>query len=185
MGNEEVMKKIDSFSSILQKFGLQFIQSIGELKHSNEILVEKIGKIEKELLDLKGLEIKLQEISSSREIVLKKIYNIEKFMETVNSKLSDGGRIKTNLPQSPPKPDHQTPKQVLNDLIKNIPPLSDVKTLRKHLNSAKEDIYVLTGGHMVLFKLREQIRKLRPNTPVDDEYKNSLLEKIQTWKDQF
>ena len=185
MANEDVMKKIESFSSILQKFGLQFIQSIGELKHSNEILVEKIRKIEKELLDLKSLELKLHEINSARDKMVKKITKIEKFMESVNSKLSESGGRLVNTPQGPPKKSHQTPKEVLNDLIDTIPKEDDVKSLRTLLNSAKEEIYVLTGGHMILFKLREEIRKLRPSTAIDNKLKDTLLEKVNSWKMQL
>ena len=52
-------KKVDVILEAVQSFGLNFIQKIGELKHSIGILTDQMEKMNKALITVKGLEPKI------------------------------------------------------------------------------------------------------------------------------
>ncbi len=183
---DPILKKIDSFTEILQNFGLQFIQSIGELKHSNSVLEDKINKVEKEILNIKSLEVQLKEIIKAKETFIKKVDQIEKFVESMNSKIATSPSQKIMEETSKKsKKNYDSPLHILEDLERELDEASSVFEIRNSLTDAKEGLYMLTGGHMVLFKLREVLRKLRPNTKLTPEFKEDLKQKIKKWKTFF
>ena len=53
---DPIHEKLTDFGNILQNFGLNLIQSIGEMKHTLSVLADKVDQIDKELINLKGLK---------------------------------------------------------------------------------------------------------------------------------
>ena len=60
--NEKIDKKIDVILEAVQNFGLNFIQKIGELKHSIGVLTDQMEKMNEALITIKGFEPKINEI---------------------------------------------------------------------------------------------------------------------------
>ena len=181
-------EKIDSFGQILQKFGLELIQSIGEMKHTLNILSEKIDRVESEIIKIKGLKNQLQEENKFKSEILDEMGTIKSMGNILTSKLeefsSKGVLTLSN------KKKFENPIQVLDfchDKISN--KRISLHELLDVINITKEELYILTGGHKILFELGSLIRKLKLDSDFSDKDKEEFIEifqdKIKDWKKNF
>ncbi len=185
---KKIQDKIDSFGQILQKFGLELIQSIGEMKHTLNILTEKIDKLESEIINIKSLKNQLQEENKFKSEILDEISQIKSMGNILSSKLEDfssKGAL-TNLNKNT----FENPIQILDFCQKKI----GNKDISKHelnevIKKTKEELYVLTGGHKVLFELGSFERKLKVDSDFSKEEKEEFIQdlqnKIEEWKKNF
>ena len=177
-------EKINKFGQILQKFGLDLIQKIGEMKHSLEILTGKIDSIENELIELKGLKTQLHETARYQQATHKEIANIKASIENINSRMGNSAPIE-QIQVEPPQ-ELESSKAILLEFEKNLENCSSAGELLKVLSNAKKQIYEITGGHRILLEMREFERRLRPNASLDQsDIKSVLKNKIKDWISQF
>ena len=185
---KNLAEKIDSFGQILQKFGLELIQSIGEMKHTLNILSEKIDRVESEIIKIKGLKNQLQEENKFKSEILDEMSTIKSMGNILTSKLeefsSKGVLTLSN------KKKFENPIQVLDfchDKISN--KRISLHELLDVIQITKEELYVLTGGHKILFELGSLIRKLKLDSDFSDKDKEEFIEifqdKIKDWKKNF
>ncbi|MHA1775374.1 MAG: hypothetical protein ACTSWC_01295, partial [Promethearchaeota archaeon] len=136
-------KQLHNFGEILQKFGLDLIQSIGEMKHNLSVLSDKVEKIENELIELKGLRNQLQENNRLREEIIVKSNTIEKQVRLLNSKMdqfqqgsfpNDSLSMLSNPTQSQSvnkkgstNEDSNNPEQIIQKYLSKIENLPDYK----------------------------------------------------------
>ena len=181
-------EKIDSFGQILQKFGLELIQSIGEMKHTLNTLNEKIDKVEKEIINIKSLKNQLQEENKFKSEILDEMGQIKSMGNILTSKLeefsSKGRKSQSN------KKTLENPLQILDLCKEKISKKNiSVPELSKVIKKTKEELYVLTGGHKILFELGSFERKLKPDSDFSDKEKEEfildLINKIKEWKKNF
>jgi len=181
-------EKIDSFGQILQKFGLELIQSIGEMKHTLNILSKKIDRVESEIINIKGLKNQLQEENKFKSEILDEMGTIKSMGNILTSKLeefsSKGVLTLSN------KKKFENPIQVLNYCQNELSNKSiSMRELIGVIKKTKEELYVLTGGHKILFELGSFARKLKPDSDFSDKEKEEFIEnlqdKIQDWKKNF
>jgi vacuolar-type H+-ATPase subunit I/STV1 len=178
-----VQKKISEFAQILQNFGLNLIQSIGQMKHSMEILSEKIDKIANELIELKGLKTQMLEFGKFRKEMGEEISKISASVKNFNVKLDQGPTEKTGLSNFKSL---NTAHEVLNELERCIRGVQKTNELREMVKNAREQLFVITGGHKILLELREFDRHLKPNVDLqNDALLEDLTIKIGLWKSQF
>ncbi|WP_457558598.1 hypothetical protein [Candidatus Harpocratesius sp.] len=194
-------KQLQNFGEILQKFGLDLIQSIGEMKHNLSVLSDKIEKIEHELIELKGLKNQLQESSKLREEILVKSNRIEKQVKLLNSKVDQYYQV--NFPSAndlrtsttPRSQFSQTgfnnspknPAQIIQKFYEQISSAGDYSTLVQILKDLREQIYVSTGGHKILLEIRgyeKNLEKTHNNTNLDN-IKADLKDKLKKWKKEI
>jgi len=181
-------EKIDSFGQILQKFGLDLIQSIGEMKHTLNILTEKIDRVESEIINIKGLKNQLQEENKFKSEILDEMGKIKSMGNILTSKLEEFSS-KGILTLSNKKK-FENPIQIL-DFCQN--KISN-KNISMHeligvIKKTKEELYVLTGGHKILFELGSFERKIKPDSDFSDNEKEEFIQdlqnKIKDWKKNF
>ena len=181
-------EKIDSFGQILQKFGLELIQSIGEMKHTLNTLTNKIDKVENEIINIKSLKNQLQEGNKFKSEILDEMGQIKSMGNLLTSKLeefsSKGVKTLSN------KKTFENPLQILDLCQKKISNKSiSIHELSQVIKKTKEELYVLTGGHKILFDLGSFERKLKPDSDFSDKEKEDfildLLNKIKEWKKNF
>ena len=181
-------EKMDSFGQILQKFGLELIQSIGEMKHTLNILSEKIDKVESEIINIKGLKNQLQEENKFKSEILDELGKIKSTGNILSSKLEDfsskGILTKSN------KKTFENPIQILDFCQSKIGKKKiSIHELIDVIKKTKEELYVLTGGHKILFELGSFERKLKPDSDFSDKEKEEFIQdlqsKIKDWKKSF
>ena len=181
-------EKIDSFGQILQKFGLELIQSIGEMKHTLNILTEKIDKLEKEIINIKSLKNQLQEENKFKSEILDEMGQIKSMGKILSSKIeefSSKGVLSLSKKES-----FEKPLQILDFCNKKLSNQSiSMYELIDVIKKTKEELYVLTGGHKILFELGSFERKLKPDSDFSDKEKEEFIQdlqnKIKEWKKNF
>jgi hypothetical protein len=179
---DALLERINDFGQILQNFGLNLIQSIGEMKHTLGILTDKVEQIDHELISIKGLKTSLQDLDKFRRDVSEDFSEIKAQLNSMIGKMpAEGNKFSSaSLDQSSPNLD--TPLAVLEDFENKVQNGNSVTEIRTDINTVKEQLYILTGGHKILFELREFDRKIDPSSDIIDDLKASLLEKISEWK---
>ena len=185
---KSIDKKIDSFGQILQKFGLELIQSIGEMKHTLNILSEKIDRVEKEIINIKSLKNQLQEENKFKSEILDEISQIKSVGNILTSKLEELSSKGISLPSN--KKTFENPLQILDLCQKRISNNNiSMYELSEVIKKTKEKLYVLTGGHKILFELGSFERKLKPDSDFPKEEKEEFIQdlqnKIEEWKKNF
>lgn len=182
MTDELVQQKIGDFGVILQKFGLQFIQSIGELKHQISILTDKVERVENELVDFKGIKHQLQEFDRFRRDVLDEFKDIKGPLRAIMNKVQDTSESKP----IPPPNQKDTPKHLIEGMLLQIPSVGSSKDLKAMMDQFREKMYLITGGHRMLMEMRELDRKIRPNIDLaDGSLKSEIIEKLKYWLENF
>jgi len=84
----------------------------------------------------------------------------------------------------------ENPLQILDLCQKKICNKSiSIHELSQVIKKTKEDLYVLTGGHKILFELGSFERKLKPDSDFSDKEKEKFIidldNKIKEWKKNF
>jgi len=185
---KSIQNKIDSFGQILQKFGLDLIQSIGEMKHTLNILSEKIDRVESEIINIKSLKNQLQEENKFKSEILDEIGQIKSMGNILSSKMeeiSSKGILSISNKKS-----FENPLQILDFCSKKLNNQSiSMYELIDVIKKTKEELYVLTGGHKILFELGSFERKLKPDSDFSNTEKEEFIQDLQTkikeWKKNF
>ncbi len=184
--------QLQKFGEILQKFGLDLIQSIGEMKHGLSVLTEKIEKIEKELIDLKGIKNQLQENSRLREEFIGITAKMEKQLRLLHSKIdqyeqfsspSQNNHVKLNK-SSPSTSSSEDPIEIISDYQSQIDSLINNADLIQLVKKMKEQIYLATGGHRILIELRTYSQILEKKSG-DADWKDTqvdFISRMEAWK---
>ena len=185
---KSIDEKIDSFGQILQKFGLELIQSIGEMKHTLNILTEKIDKVEKEIINIKSLKNQLQEENKFKSEILDEISQIKSVGNILTSKLEEFSS--KGISSVSNKKTFENPLEILDLCQKKISNNNiSIHELSEVIKKTKENLYVLTGGHKILFELGSFERKLKPDSDFSNEEKEEFIQdlqnKIEEWKKNF
>lgn len=179
-----IEKKLDTLLKVLQDFGLNFIQSLGELKHSIGTLVDKTNSLDKSLIDLKGLAIKLQEISKNEHKIQSELKSIKSFMRSsLTPVMQEPVDMTGNL-----RVENEISTKSIEEMLEKMESISNIEDLIKNLEKLKENIYINTGGHRVLFKMNQSIQDLKTyglkGRHISD-VKKDISEKLFFWKNQL
>ncbi|MHA2001377.1 MAG: hypothetical protein ACTSVU_04715 [Promethearchaeota archaeon] len=181
---DSLEKKINKFSEILEQFGLNLIQSIGGMKHQLGVLSEKVDKIEKELIELKGIRSQLAETTKIRQKVHDDLYNLQSDLKLFMTKERNNEHL-LNSSVEPPS-NIKTPIEIFNYLEDSLKSVSSIGKLANLLKSTREELYLITGGHKISFELTTIERKVKNSQDVNvEEFRDQLFPKIQVWKKEF
>ncbi len=185
-GIENILIKIDdklkSFSSILQKFGLDLITKLGKNESKLTMLTDKIENLSKATLDIKSLSPILNTIVDRQKNIeweldllkslLQKSLRDDKTGRLDNSVIKRNESITNNF---------SLIKQQLESFKNDIGKIEQTEKAREILTKIKEDIFEATGGHRILYEISQVIKLLEGKTPLDDELRSILSEKIGFW----
>jgi len=182
--------QLQKFGDILQKFGLDLIQSIGEMKHTLSVLTEKIEKIEKELIDLKGIKNQLQENSRLREEFIGTSQKIEKQVRLLHSKIEQYNHFSPSTQSTngiSSDPSSSDPIEIFSHYRSQADSLTNLVDLKQMVKKMREQIYIATGGHKILFDLRtyEQILEKYPPDAIWSDIQTDFGSRIENWNQSF
>jgi len=92
---KELDKKMNSFSSILEKFGLDIITKMGQTNQKITHLTDNVEELDKAIIDIKGLMPQLSNIIQNQKhledelsLIKSLIVNIKSFLSVADSSLS-------------------------------------------------------------------------------------------------
>jgi len=193
---EEFQSKMDSFSSILEKFGLDIITKMGQTNLKITQLTDKINDLDKATIDIKSLIPQLSNVIENQK-------TLEDDLDLIKSLIRNIGQIslkKKVVENSVDRDETATNKKdlILNQLIRlkeNLEDLNDPLTVIPILEQAKEDIFEYTGGHRILREISQVIKRLNTTNSLDDlmdeqdtnskTLRNHLIEKITFWNNKL
>ena len=189
---EELQSKMGSFSSILEKFGLDIITKMGQTNLKITQLTDKINGLDKATIDIKGLIPQLSNVIENQKV-------LEDELDLIKSLLKNMGPIsskKKEVENSVERDETATSKKELilnqlNGLKENLEDLDDPLVVKPILEQVKEDIFEFTGGHRILYEISQVINRLNSSSSLNDlmneqdstskTIKDHLMEKITFW----
>ena len=189
---EEFQSKMESFSSILEKFGLDIITKMGQTNLKITQLTDKINGLDKATIDIKSLIPQLSNVIENQKV-------LEDELDLIKSLLKNMGPIsskKKEVENSVERDKTATSKKELilnqlNGLKENLEDLNDPLVVKPILEQVKEDIFEFTGGHRILYEISQVINRLNSSSSLNDlmneqdstskTIKDHLMEKITFW----
>lgn len=190
LNQEEILKKIttlnekiNNFSEILQKFGLDIITQFGKSTHNLKILIGKINELDKSTIEIKGLTPQLSKIIDNQNILESELDLIKSLIQRSN--------ISTPLEVEPIERNEsitknkQTIKDQFTDILNKIDNMDDNQLIKKELEQVKENIFETTGGHKISYEISQVISKLNSSSSLSDSLRNLVKEKIGFWMNKL
>lgn len=179
---ENINEKMNEFSSIIQKFGLDLITKMGQTNSKIKILTDKVEKLDKTTLDIKALLPKLTNIIDNQNI-------LESELDLLKSLIQ---RSSTSLPQNELEKEiiernesitinKQEVTNQFKELMKIINDTDEIQIVKNKLQKIKEDIFEFTGGHKILYEISQALNKMNNKESLSDSLKDDLKEKIEFW----
>ena len=179
-------EKINSFSEILQKFGLDIITQFGKSSHNLKILIDKINVLDKSTIEIKGLTPQLSKIIDNQNILESELDLIKSLIQRSNistpKNTLDVETIERNESITKNK---QAIKDQFTDLLNKIDNTDDIQLIKKELEQAKENIFETTGGHKISYEISQIISKLNSSSSLSDSLRNLVKEKIGFWMNKL
>ncbi|TFG08906.1 MAG: hypothetical protein EU539_01170 [Promethearchaeota archaeon] len=183
---QKLNDRMNEFSSIFQKFGLDLITKLGQTNTQIKMLTDKIDKLDKTTLDIKALLPKLNTIVDNQNILESEIDLIKSLIQ--RSSLSPTENEVVSEPIDRDKSITKNKKIItaqFEDLLKNIEAAKDMALIKNDLQKIKEQIFELIGGHKVLYEISKAMNKLDDAKSLTDEVKDFLKEKIGFWMNKL
>jgi len=189
---EELQSKMGSFSSILEKFGLDIITKMGQTNLKITQLTDKINDLDKATIDIKSLIPQLSNVIENQKILEEDLDLIKSLLKNMNHTSSKKKEVKNSVDRN----ETATSKKdlilnQLNGLKENLEDLEDLLAVKTILEQIKEDIFEFTGGHRILYEISQVLDRLNTAKSLDDlmseqgatskTIKNYLIEKITFW----
>jgi len=174
--------KLDKFASILEKFGLDIITKLGQTNLKINILTDKINELSKATLDIKALAPQLNNVIENQKILEEELDLIRSLIQrsdiSFHSKEAKDEEIERDTSATDKK---QAIIDQFNTLEKFIQENDDPETVVESLEVIKEEIFVFTGGHRILYEIGQFASKINGLETIPDDMKESLKEKITFW----
>jgi uncharacterized coiled-coil DUF342 family protein len=189
---KDLEKNMNSFSSILEKFGLDIITKMGQTNLKITQLTDTVEELNKTTIDIKGLIPRLNKVIENQKLVEDELNLIKSLISNLSSLPSKNLKVENTIERD----ESATNKKdlILNQLnalktnLQNFNEPQDVKSILEHI---KEDIYEFTGGHRMLYEISQILTMLDSVKSLkdvmgDDEQpqktlENHLEEKITFW----
>ncbi|HUW89473.1 MAG TPA: hypothetical protein VMV43_03040 [Candidatus Nanopelagicaceae bacterium] len=189
---EEFKSKMDAFSSILEKFGLDIITKMGQTNLKITQLIDKINDLDKATIDIKSLIPQLSNVIENQKVLEDELDLIKSLLRNMGQTSSKKKEVKNSVDRD----ETATSKKdlilnQLNGLKENLEDLDDPLAVIPILEQVKEDIFEFTGGHRILYEISQVLNRLNSAKSLDDlmdeqitsskTIKNHLMDKITFW----
>jgi hypothetical protein len=168
----KINEKMDTVLKVLQDFGLNVITQIGGLKHNINILTSQVDKLNDSMLNLKSISVKLENLGKMKESFNSELQQIQTLIKQSN--------LIGKLENISKETDEKSTRSVLSLLRTKIDSIEDIQDLIFNLESVKEELFSITGGHKVLFEISNHIKSLKEET-LSDSNRTELKKKITFW----
>ncbi|MFX1322344.1 MAG: hypothetical protein ACFFAQ_11950, partial [Promethearchaeota archaeon] len=183
---EETNEKLSSFSSILQKFGLDLITKMGQTNLKLNMLTDKIDELSKATIDVKALIPQLNNVIENQKILEAELDLIRSLIQkssvSFQPKEIESEVVERDIAATDKK------ESIISQLINlkdEINKIDDPKIVIKTLKKIKEDIFVFTGGHRILYDISQIINNLNENNTIPEDLKEIIKEKTIFWKNKL
>ncbi len=179
---KNIEDKINTFSQILQKFGLDIITQFGKTTHNIRILTDKINELDKSAIKIKGLTPQLTKIIDNQDILESDLDLIKSLIQRSNISQPQKDISINNVERDTSfTKSTQAIKNQLLEVLDEIEKADDKLYIIEKLEKIKENIFELTGGHKISYEISQEITKLNNASSLSASLKISIKEKIGFW----
>jgi hypothetical protein len=189
---KELNEKMKSFSSILEKFGLDIITKMGQTNLKVNMLTDKVNELHKATLDIKSLSPQLNNLIETQNNLESELDLIKSLITNLRTISPQPGLASNDIHRDEAATDQkQTIIENLNNLKQDLTTLNDPKVVKATLEKIKEDIFDFTGGHRICNEILKVVNrlntakslsvKLDQENPKSKTIENHLNEKITFW----
>jgi len=178
---KNIDEKMNEFSLIIQKFGLDIITKMGQTNSKIKMLTDKIDKLDKTTLDIKALLPKLTNIIDNQNILESEIDLLKSLIQ----------RSSTSVPQNELESEIDRDESItinkqeitnqFKDLVKTLNDTDEIQQIKNNLQKIKENIFEITGGHKILYEISQALNKMNNDESISESLRNDLKEKIEFW----
>jgi DNA repair ATPase RecN len=192
----ELEKKMTSFSSILEKFGLDIITKMGQTNLKITQLTDMVEELHKSTIKIKGLTPQLTNVIENQKDIEDELDLIKSLIMNLTSLPLKKEEVKNAIERD----ESATNKKdlilnQLNALKTNLGSFNEPQAVKAVLKQIKEDIYEFTGGHRMLYEISQILTMLDSANSlqdvIDDKEQPSksleehLGEKITFWANKL
>ena len=175
-------EKIGKFASVLEKFGLDIITKMGQTNLKITMLTDKVNELSKATIDVKALLPQLTNVIENQKILEAELELIRTLIQrsdiSIQTKDMESEIIKRDTTATDKK---QAIINQFNMLKKQLDDADDPSNVVESLESLKEDIFVFTGGHRILYEIGQYSKRLSGLDATPEDLKDDLKEKITFW----
>jgi len=180
--SENKDEKIEKFASILEKFGLDIITKMGQTNLKINTLTDKVDQLSKATIDVKALLPQLTNVIENQKILEAELDLIRTLIQrsdiSFQSKDVEAEAVERDISATDRK---QSIIDEFNSLVKYLDENDDPQPVITNLENIKEEIFVFTGGHRILYEIGQFNNKLNGLESLPEEIKEDLKEKITFW----
>ncbi len=189
---KELNEKMKSFSSILEKFGLDIITKMGQTNLKVNMLTDKVNELHKVTLDIKSLSPQLNNIIENQNNLENELDLIKSLITNLRTISSQPELASNEINRDETATDKkETIIENLNNLKQELKTLNDPQVVKSTLEKIKEDIFDFTGGHRICNEILKVVNRLNTvkslsvqidqENPKSETIENHLNEKITFW----
>lgn len=179
---KDANEKLEKFTSILEKFGLDIITKMGQTNLKISALTNKINDLSKATIDVKALLPQLTNVIENQKILEAELDLIRTLIQrsdiSIQHKEIEGEKIERDPSATDKK---QSIIKQFNNLKSYIEEKDDPKPVIECLENIKEDIFVFTGGHRILYEIAQFSNRLNGMETLTNGVRENLKEKIIFW----
>ena len=185
---KEFDKKMNAFSSILEKFGFDVITKMGQTNLKITQLTDKVNELNKATIDIKGMMPQLSNVIENQKFLENELNLIQSLIKNMIITPSKKQEIERDESATDKKNLILTQ---LNELKANLVDINDPQAVKPILEKIKEEIFEFTGGHRMLYEISQILKQLSSAKSLadlieeDDQVPKSLEkylgEKITFW----
>ena len=179
---KEADEKIGKFTSLLEKFGLDIITKMGQTNLKINVLTDKIDVLSKATLDIKSLTPQLTNVIENQKILEAELDLIRSLIQRSEISLHTRDVKSEEVERDTTATDKkQAIIEQFNTLENYLEENDDPQPVIESLENIKEDIFVFTGGHRILYEIGQFANKLSGFKTLPNDVKKDLQEKITFW----
>jgi hypothetical protein len=183
---KETNEKLKNFSSILQNFGLDLITKIGQTNTKLNMLTDKIDELSKATIDVKALIPQLNNVIENQKILEAELDLIRSLIQKSSVSFApkeiEGDMVERDTSATDKK---NLIIEKLNILKNEVDNINDPLLLIETLEGIKEDIFIFTGPHRILYDISQLINKVNKNDIISNHLKEIIKEKTDFWKNKL
>lgn len=174
-------EKMNEFSLIIQKFGLDIITKMGQTNSKIKMLTDKLDNLDKTTLDIKALLPKLTNIIDNQNILESEIDLLKSLIQRSSTSMSQNQLEREIDRDESITINKQEITNQFKDLVKTLNDTDEIQQIKNKLQKIKENIFEITGGHKILYEISLALNKMNNDESISESLRNDLKEKIEFW----
>ncbi|TXT59951.1 MAG: hypothetical protein BAJALOKI2v1_150041 [Promethearchaeota archaeon] len=175
---KDIDERMNQFSSILEKFGMDLITKIGKLNNTIKMLIDKVNNLDKATLDVKSLKPKLNNIIENQKSLDSELELVKSLMQksTTRAPVKSSSEVEVKNEK-----ELRTIDQQFNNLKRDLDS-QDTSSIKKDLETLKQNIFEQSGGNKILYDISKVIKELKDMDTISEEFKTQIRQKIEMWE---